>query len=429
MTRNGSHRPGTSTEPAARCPYPHPAGATPGRRKSGRGDAPSAPGVANRDGTWHLRSYAAVRQVLRDADGVRQAAADALEGEAVVRTELHQPVIFQDGAPHREQRSAIARFFTPRAVDESYRAVIEGFSDALIAELRSAGRGDLSALSMRLAVQVTAQVVGLTDSLRPGMDRRISSLLSLSSEATPSRLRRAARSVLSRLHALSFFLLDVRPAIRARRKAPREDVISHLVRESYTPVEILIECMTYAAAGMVTTREFIGMAAWHLLEDEPLRSAYLAAGKEERQRILHEILRLEPVAGHLYRRATRELRIESDGSVHRIPAGSLLDLHIRAANADPHAVGEDPLRLDPRRDLPRGVQPPVVSFGDGAHRCPGAFLAIEESDVFLQRLLRLPLRMARAPELSWNDTLNSYELRDFVVELATPAETRAPATR
>jgi hypothetical protein len=29
--------------------------------------------------------------------------------------------------------------------------------------------------------------------------------------------------------------------------------------------------MTYAAAGMVTTREFMVMAAWHLLEREALR--------------------------------------------------------------------------------------------------------------------------------------------------------------
>jgi hypothetical protein len=72
------------------------------------------------------------------------------------------------------------------------------------------------------------------------------------------------------------------------------------------------------------------------------------------------------------------------------------------------------------------VQPPVLSFGDGAHRCPGAFIAIQESDVFLHRLLRLSLRLPRPPQLSFNETLNSYELRDFVIEVEAAAGASQP---
>ena len=73
----------------------------------------------------------------------------------------------------------------------------------------------------------------------------------------------------------------MRPAIAARRGARRDDIISHLLDQSYSDKAILIECMTYAAAGMVTTREFIVMAAWHLLERETLRARFLAGGEEE----------------------------------------------------------------------------------------------------------------------------------------------------
>lgn len=215
-----------------------------------------------------------------------------------------------------------------------------------------------------------------------------------------------------------FYLLDVRPAIAARRREPREDVISHLLAKRYRGVEILIECITYGAAGMATTREFICMAAWHLLEAPDLRERYLATDEPGRHRILHEILRLEPVVAHLYRRAVADLEVEHDGVTHRIPAGALIDLDLRAANADPAAVGEDPLRLRPERALGPGVQPAVLSFGDGAHRCPGAFIAIQESDVFLQRLLRLPLEVVDPPQLRWNELIESYELRGFRVAVA-----------
>ena len=51
---------------------------------------------------------------------------------------------------------------------------------------------------------------------------------------------------------LTFFWLDVLPAIKVRKRQPREDVISHLLAQNYSDTEILTECVTYAAAGMVT---------------------------------------------------------------------------------------------------------------------------------------------------------------------------------
>ncbi len=363
---------------------------------------------------WHLRSYAAVRQVLRDGDATRQAGFNA---EAVQNTRLRQPVLFQDGAPHKEQRAAIARFFTPKTVSSEYRTLMEDLSNEVVAELRRHGRGDLSALSMSLAVQVAARVVGLTDSRRPGMDRRLDALLSLERLEHAPRLRRAAAFLKSQAHLFHFYLQDVRPAIAARRKELREDVVSHLLSKGYNDMEILIECVTYGAAGMVTTREFICMAAWHLLENDSLRRDYLQAEESERQRILQEILRLEPVVGHLYRRTVSAIALDGDGETQHVPAGALLDLDVRAANADAAAVGAEPLQLCSHRDLAKGVQPAVLSFGDGGHRCPGAFIALQESDIFLQQLLRLPLEVENPPRLGYNELVEGYELRKFEVNV------------
>lgn len=74
--------------------------------------------------------------------------------------------------------------------------------------------------------------------------------------------------------------------------------------------------------------------------------------------------------------------------------------------------------LDPDRTIAaKGVQGYGLSFGDGPHRCPGSFLALEEADVFLTRLLALPgIRLAEPPRLTFNELIQGYELRDMWVE-------------
>lgn len=399
-------------EPPAVPPAPTPT------RKTGRDSVPGMPAIEHVDGTWHVRSYAAVRQVLRAADGTRQAGFNA---ELAARTGLRQPVLFEDGAAHREHRTAIARFFTPATIDADYRQMMDEASDALVARLRRDGRADLSDLSLELAMQVAARVVGLTDSVRPGMAQRLEKILALDRLERLPWWRRAWAMARVQGDVRRFLRDDVRPAIEARRANPREDVISHLISKGYREPEILIECITYGAAGMATTREFIVMAAWHLLEDDALRTRYLEADAAGRQRVLHEILRLEPVVGHLYRRATQDVPIELGGTTTTIPAGARIDLDLRAANADPEAVDGEPLRLRPDRALAPKVQEPVLSFGDGAHRCPGSFLAIAESDAFLTRLLRLPLDVVGTPTIGWNDLIEGYEVRGLEVAVRAVA--------
>jgi len=322
-------------------------------------------------------------------------------------------VLYQEGEEHRAQRTQIAKFFTPATISKSYRPFMERLADTLIAELKRTKQADLSALSMTLAVQVAAQVVGLTDSRLPGMDRRIDSFFDQPRD-NASRLERSLKLALNQWRMAKFYFLDVRPAIATRRKSPREDVISHLLSKGYKGLEILTECITYGAAGMATTREFISVAAWHLLDNPELRANYLAGDEATRHRLLHELLRLEPVVGHLYRTAERDLTLERAGETVTIPAGARIDLHIAAANSDAQAVGPEPHCVRARALAP-GVQPSALSFGDGHHRCPGAYIAIYESDIFLQRLLALDLRIVKSPTVSYSDLTQGYELRNFIV--------------
>jgi cytochrome P450 len=217
--------------------------------------------------------------------------------------------------------------------------------------------------------------------------------------------------------ASAFLRRDVRPAIRARKQSPREDVISHLLAKGRSEGEILIECITYGSAGMATTQEFLCVAAWHCLQHPDLREAFLNGAEEQRTAMLYELLRLEPVVGHLYRRAASDLAIHSGSETVTIPGGSLIDFDVHAINSDPRAVGADAFEFCPERATPKGIPAGVMGFGSGPHRCAGEFLAITESVVFLQRLLSIPdLRIAQPPRLGFNATIHGYELREFIIE-------------
>lgn len=353
------------------------------------------------------------RRVLKAADVARQ---DGFGVSEAARSPLKikPPVLWQDGAEHKAQRTAIAHFFTPMAAKQRYRPMIEETAGRLIAELMAAGRVELTDMAMRLAVAVASQVVGLTDSGRPGMHRRIDAFIALGPSKPSWRPGEMLRFIRLQKGIADYFRFDVKPAIAARRAEPRDDVISHLLASGASDQDVLIEAITYGAAGMVTTREFISMAAWHMLEHDELRRQYLAGDEDERLGILSEVIRLEPVVGRLFRRLDGELPL--DGAT--LASGTRVAIDVRGANADESAVGPHPLCLDPDRVVPaKGVQGYGLSFGDGPHRCPGSFLALEEADVFLGLLLAVPgLRLAQPPRLTFNDLIQGYELRDMWVE-------------
>jgi hypothetical protein len=383
------------------CPY-HQGG---DERKSALPPA-AAPGVIV------VEKLGLARQILR-SDRVRQAGFRAELLERFGKKE-HAPVLYQGGEAHQKQRSAIARFFAPKIVSGRYRALMERLSDGLVLRLRATRRAQLDLMSLDIAVAVAAEIVGLTESPLLRMARRLNRFFTANAKRQ-NRFSVLTAFVLSQHRLLQFYIWDVAPAIRARRRRPREDVISHLIARGRSHREILTECLTYGAAGMVTTREFIVMAAWHLFERDTLKARFLANTEPERIAILEEILRLEPVVGALYRRADHDLALEDAGETFHIPAGSLLALDVRGANADLVAAGACPYQLDPDRAR-LGAPASLISFGDGPHRCPGAAIALQEAAIFLDRLFRVPgIKLEKAPALTWNPTIAGYELRGAIV--------------
>lgn len=388
------------------------------RRRATRAE-PDGPPVERSGRVWRIRSVDAARQVLRARRATRQAGFTA---EFVPKGFLkHHPILMSDGPLHDEQRSKVGRFFAPKVVAERYAGLMDAAASARIDAL--VGEFDLAEVALSYSVEVTAEVVGLTHSDVEKMARRLVTFFRQPpADLTRPDLGRSPRQWLQAavnglVPIVRFHLADVRPALRAHRRTPADDIIGHLIAQGYTNADILVECVTFGTAGMVTTREFIAMAAWHLLTDAALAGRFRDGTQAERLAILNEIIRLEPVVGHLYRRVTEPLEVTCPAETVTLAPGDLIDVCVRAANADPETVGPDPLALRPGRELPPGVDASVLTFGDGAHRCPGQPLALLEADALLTRLLARAPVVVREPTLGWDDLIEGYTLRDFVLRV------------
>ncbi len=361
-------------------------------------------------GSRWIHGFSQARELLRNAP-LRQS------GVEVAPTEKKDPtmasIFFLDGDAHRHRRTAIARFFTPKAIATRHMRVIQENTDALVAEFRKNGRARLDELSLRMAGAVIAEIVGLTSS----NIKRMSTRIERSSGATMAArggLWKLLAAVRTRIYALLVLFRDVRPAIAARRTARQEDVISRLLDEGRSDMEILVECLTFGMAGMTTTREFIVMAAWHFFDNDGLRQRFLDGAEAEQNAILTEILRLEPVASMIWRDAAEDV---NGVTPEAIAAGTRLSFDLRAANLDETAVGPCPLSIDPDRSRRLKSNGAYMSFGDGAHFCPGWQVALIETRVFLDKLFRVPgIRLVRAPDMHFvPPMLMSYELRNAII--------------
>jgi len=362
-------------------------------------------------GTRHVSRFDQLRAVLRN-EAMHQ------NGAVLSPTEKEDPtlasIFFLHGEEHRRRRGAIISFFTPKAIATRHMPIIEQAADQLIADLRRKGRARLDKMSTYLTSKVVTEIVGLTETPLMPMMWRIEM-----ANGTPDVWRGGIRKLLaplkSRFFGMWFFLRDVKPAIAARRAQRREDVISKLLDEGRSDIEIMVECTTFGLAGMGTTREFITVAAWHLFDNEALRRRFLDGDDADRMAILMEILRLEPQASMIYRTATEETEGVAPDA---IAPGERLSLNIRAANLDEAGVGPDPGRIDPDRAKRLKNNGAWMSFGDGAHFCPGWQLALTETRVLLDRLFRVPgIRLVRPPDMEWTPPmLQSYQLVNAIIE-------------
>ena len=171
----------------------------------------------------YVSSFDAAREILRGAK-VKQSGA----GANLLDTSKAEEVglFYLDGEEHRRKRAAVSKFFTLKAIETRYQAIIERISSELLGQFRKAGRACLNDMGFRLAVAVVAEIVGLSyDNDLDGLAARVSATLGEPDQRLPVR---GSKDTSIR----DFFEEDVLPAINARRNTRKEDVISRLLDQA-----------------------------------------------------------------------------------------------------------------------------------------------------------------------------------------------------
>jgi cytochrome P450 len=365
------------------------------------------------------RDFNVARDILRSSK-LHQGGAN-IEDVPIDNPE-HASFFFLDGEIHRKRRASVAGYFTPKTIINRYHPLMQRTMDELIAEMQAKGQGALDEMSGRLAAYVTMEILGLTnEKTNLQIAERIKNISNGNAIFDKRPLRRLIHvhlfgwlhKLIYNWRCLELYRKDIAPAAEARRKEPKDDVVSYMVKEGYSRQSMIIECLTYGVAGVSTTREFIVMAAWHLFDKPELKARFLNGSPEDQFAIIEEILRLEPVAGHLYRRAPEDVSDVAGGPFKK---GERMGVNLRAVNADEAITGACPYQIDPDRAKRMKVIGPYLSFGDGPHRCPGAQVALHETRIFLDRLLRVPgIRLVKEPQISCNMSTQGYELRGAVI--------------
>ncbi len=265
-------------------------------------------------------------------------------------------MLVSDPPDHTRLRALVQKAFTPRMIDQLRPRIIAVIGELLERVAERDGQFDLIAdLAYPLPVVVIAELLGV-----PPEDRSVfhewSSLLAASLDPLVSA------DLMSRVYpareALHTYLRGI---IAERRREPRSDLISALVRveeagDVLSEPELVVMCTLLLIAGHETTVNLIGNGTLALLRHRD-QLERLQRSPELLATAVEELLRFDsPV--QLTGRLLRE-PVEIGG--HTLRAGDWVLPLLGAANHDP-AQFVDPDSLDIGR-----TPNPHLAFGRGIH--------------------------------------------------------------
>jgi cytochrome P450 len=166
----------------------------------------------------------------------------------------------------------------------------------------------------------------------------------------------------------------------ARRKDPKNDIITQLAFEPLTQQEFDVYFVLLATAGNETTRHTITHGLLGLLEHPDELEKLRAAGDDEalRKSAAEEMLRWATPVHHFRRTAA----VDTELAGTTIKAGDKVTTWFVSGNRD-ESVFEDPDRFD----IARSPNPHMAFGPGGIHHCMGAHLAKMEIRIAFEELL------------------------------------------
>lgn len=299
-------------------------------------------------------------------------------------------MLFLDAPDHTRLRSLVTKAFTARAVEQMaprIQAIIDELLDAVAGQQRF---DMIAAFAAPLPTIVIAEMLGVDpadrDDFKRWSDDGVLGFDPLLDEEGQQKVMRA-------ITALDDYL---RRAIAERRTAPRDDLISSLIRveeagDQLNDQEIVTMCALLLTAGNVTTTDLIGNGVLALLQ-HPEQMQKLRDDPSLLKNAVEEMLRYDSPVVQTARMPAQPTAIGG------CPVGAHESIltSLAAANRDP-AVYAEPHKFDVTR-----ADTHHHSFGGGVHYCLGAPLArLEAQLAFASLLQRFPSMRLAEQELEW----------------------------
>ncbi len=355
---------------------------------------------------WVLTRHRDVAAVLRDPRvSVDERRIDGYqpppEAEGVARS-----MLFTDPPDHTRLRALVNTVFTPRRV-QALRPRIEAIVETALA--RAAERGEMELideLAYPLPVNVIATMLGVPTEDWPRF-RNWSAALVRSLDPIEHLSATVQQEIVAARRSLADYLREI---ARERARAPRDDLISALVKAgegSLSEPELLAMLVLLLVAGHETTVNLIGNGTLALLLHQE-EMGRLRDHPELDEVAVEELLRWDSPVQLTGRLALEDMEVDG----HRVRRGEFLLLLLGAANRDPEEF-RDPERLDLSRSPNRHL-----AFGRGIHFCLGAPLARLEGRVAITALVRRFPGLHLAGEPQRGETITLRGLRRLPLALA-----------
>ncbi|MCH2170500.1 cytochrome P450 [Myxococcota bacterium] len=324
----------------------------------------------SRYGVYALTRFGDVDAALRDHETFRSGAGPSpmpmpSGGMGAI------PILAATDPPHHDQlRALVNHAFTPRRIAAS-EGRIQSFAQKLASDLPEGDFDLVPGLSVPLPVAVIAEILGVDASDQEDFRRWSAATVGLMDRPPEPAMMQASAEL------VGYF----RARLEERRKSPRDDMISDLLRAEIdgrrlTEAELDAFFIMLLVAGNETTTNWISNQI-NILAHRP---ELWKACREDRRLVpiaLEEALRFDAPVQNLGRETTRSVEIKGV----TIPAGSRVVVSFGSANRDPEIFDEpDSYRLD-RGDFRH------LAFGQGRHFCLGSGLARLEGRTALNALL------------------------------------------